>query len=366
MTKTNNKYFLVDAHQDMAWNMLTLGRDYTKTQSEIQASEAGTGKPEFNGDTLLGWDVYQKGNIGLVFATLYAAPVRRKDGKLDIIFYKDFEEAHKLYKDQLDAYHRLVEDHPDKFKLLTDKTQLDAHLKLWNEKKADEELSVGLVILMEGAEGVRDVSELEEWAELGVRMIGPAWAGTRFCGGTRDPGPMTKDGYQLLDAMSALKISLDISHMDEKAALQAIDNFEGRIIATHANAKALIKNCHINRFLPDEVIANLIDRDGIIGVVPLNQFLDWEWPSGGDRNLVSISRMADQIDHVCQIAGNAKHVGFGSDSDGGFGVQSVPAEMSSAADLQKMAPILRERGYSEDEISGIFGTNWIEFLKDSI
>ena len=360
------KLFLVDAHQDLAWNMLTLGRDYTQTQSEIQASEVGTGKPEFNGDSLLGWDVYQQGNIGLVFATLFAGPIRRKKGDLDILFYKDFDQAHDLYRRELDAYHRLVSEHPDKFSLITTKTALEAHLELWRAKTPQAEAPVGLVILMEGAEGVRDVSELEMWHELGVWMIGPAWAGTRFCGGTGEPGPLTKDGYELLDAMSDLGTSLDISHMDEKAALQALDYFEGRIIASHANSLALLKDCNSNRFLSDEVIAKLVERGGVIGMVPLNKFLDWSVQKGDPREKVSIQLVADQIDHVCQIAGSAKHVGFGSDSDGGFGVQSVPHEMLSAADLHKLAPILRERGYAEDELAGVFGGNWIEFLKLSL
>jgi len=360
----NKRLFLVDAHQDLAWNILTLGRDYTQTQGEIHASEVGTGKPAFNGDSLLGWDVYQEGNIGLVFSTLFAGPIRRKTGELDILTYKDFDQAHELYRNQLDAYHQLVDKHPDKFRLITAKDDLEAHLKLWADKTPDAEAPVGLVVLMEGAEGVRDVSELEMWRELGVWMVGPAWAGTRYCGGTGEPGPLTKDGCELLDAMSDLGISLDISHMDEKAALQALDHFEGRIIASHANALALLKDCGSNRFLSDEVIAKLIEREGVIGVVPLNKFLDWSIQKGEDRSRISIDRVADQIEHICQIAGDAKHVGIGSDSDGGFGVQSVPAEMDSAADLQKLAPILRERGFNEDEVSGIFGSNWIEFLKE--
>ena len=152
--------------------------------------------------------------------------------------------------------------------------------------------------------------------------------------------------------------------MDEKAALQALDHFEGRIIASHANALALLKDCDSNRFLSDDVIERLIEREGVIGVVPLDKFLDWSVQKGDPRGKVGLQLMADQIDHICQIAGNAQHVGIGSDSDGGFGVQSVPHEMQSAADLQKLAPILRESGFSEDELAGIFGGNWIEFLND--
>jgi len=46
---------------------------------------------------------------------------------------------------------------------------------------------------MEGADCINDFGELEEWWDMGLRFIGPAWAGTRFCGGTKEPGPLTPD-----------------------------------------------------------------------------------------------------------------------------------------------------------------------------
>jgi len=130
---------------------------------------------------------------------------------------------------------------------------------------------------MEGAEGVRTPSELDEWWELGVRFIGPAWAGTRFCGGTRDPGPLTDDGRALLEAMADIGFTLDLSHMDELSARQSLDMYPGPIIASHANAAALLPGYDGNRLLPDEVIRGMITRDGIIGVIPYCRFLDNSW-----------------------------------------------------------------------------------------
>jgi membrane dipeptidase len=93
------------------------------------------------------------------------------------------------------------------------------------------------------------VAQLPEWVERGVRLVGPAWAGTRFCGGTREPGPLTREGYELLDSIADLGLILDLSHMDEEAALQSLDHYPGRVVATHANAKALLPNLASNRFL---------------------------------------------------------------------------------------------------------------------
>jgi membrane dipeptidase len=76
--------------------------------------------------------------------------------------------------------------------------------------------------------------------------------------------------------------------------------------------------------------------------------------------------VADQIDYICQNAGDARHAGIGSDFDGGFGVQSTPPEIDTIADLRKLAPLLAERGYSEGDIAAILGGNWIEMLSKAL
>ena len=50
---------------------------------------------------------------------------------------------------------------------------------------------------------------------------------------------------------------------------------------------------------------------------------------------VSLETVADHIDHICQIAGNADHVGFGTDLDGAFGKEQSPFDLETIADLQK-------------------------------
>jgi membrane dipeptidase len=225
---------------------------------------------------------------------------------------------------------------------------------------------VGLVMLMEGAEGVREPAELEEWWGLGVRIIGPAWAGTRFCGGTREPGPLTSEGYALLEAMAAFGFTLDLSHMDEKAALQALDSYPGAIIASHANLMALLKGADTNRHLSDRVVHGLIERGGVIGIVPYNSFLETGWKRGDRREAVPLERVAAHIDTICQIAGDAHHAGIGSDFDGGFGLQSAPAGMDTIADLQKLVPLLASRGYNDSDIAAILGDNWLSLLRRTL
>jgi membrane dipeptidase len=360
-----NEPIIIDAHEDLAWNMLSFGRDYTLSAAETRRHEQGTLAPQVNGDTLLGWPDYQRGKIAVIFSTLFAAPSRRKLGEWDLQCYDSTEEAHMRYSMQLEAYDRLMGEHPMMFQKIEKRADLQSILNHW-QRTDTEEHPVGLVILMEGAEGVREPAELEQWYIHGVRIIGPAWAGTRYCGGTREPGGLTEDGYALLDRMAEFKITLDLSHMDEKAALQALDTYPGPIIASHANAQALLKETSSNRHLTDRVLQGLLERDGTIGIVLENGFLRPNWNEAGGRASVTLDYVVAQMDYVCQMAGNALHVGIGSDFDGGFGVQSVPMEVDTIPDLRKIISILSQKGYTEIDISAILGRNWLTYLQNTL
>lgn len=357
---------IVDAHEDLAWNMLTYGRDYTLSAAETRQRELGSDIPRRNnGDTLLGWPDYQRGQVAVVFATLFVAPIRAQTGEWDIQCYRTFDQAHALSRTQLDAYHRLADEHPDKFRLINTQPDLQEVLACW-EPAGTAEKPVGLVILMENAEGVRQPGELEEWWAQGVRLIGPAWAGTRFCGGSHEPGPLTKDGVALLERMAELGFTLDLSHMDELAAMQALDIYPGAVIASHANPRALLPGTQSNRHLTDRQIRGLVERGGVIGIVPLNSFLKQGWKTGDRREEVSLQTVAAHIDYICKMAGDARHVGLGTDFDGGFGLSSVPVEVDTIADMQKIIPFLVERGYTQDDVAAILGGNWLALLHQTL
>lgn len=369
------KPLIVDAHEDLAWNMLTFGRDYRRSAQETRRLEAGTEIPARNGDCLLGFPEYQKARVGIVFSTLFVSPKRSAMGGWDAIYYADIEQAHRQYRAQVDLYHRLAGENPDYFRLILTKANLETHLAEWGSDT--EPHPIGLVQLMEGAEGVRDPQELEEWWQRGVHIIGLAWNGTRFCGGTREPGPLTKEGYALLDGMAEIGFVLDLSHMDFEAAMQSLDYYPRQIIASHSNALRMIKGSESNRHLRDEVIEGLIERDGVMGIVPLNSFLRGNWrrfpltlpqPPDviDDRRLVTLDDVIAQIDYVCQLAGNARHVGLGTDFDGGFGLQSVPDGIDTIGDLPALAPLLEKKGYTTDDIHAILGGNWLRMLHQTL
>lgn len=361
-------HIIVDAHQDLAWNTQTFGRNYTRAASETRAIEANSPTIQHNGETLLGWPEYQRGRVAVIFSTLFASPARRRMGDWERVFYPDtdFSAARKLYWTQLETYHRLADDHPDKFTLLASRADLERTLDHWRSQPDNH--PVGLLPLMEGADAIRHPSELAAWWDFGLRVIGLAWTGTRYCGGTREPGPLTDEGRALLKAMADFPFLLDLSHMDEPAALESLDYYAGPVIATHGNCLALLPGVDTNRQFSDRVIRGVIQRGGVVGVVPFNVFLKvgWSLTHNSRREEISLSVLADHIDHICQLAGNVNHAGIGSDFDGGFGLQSVPHEIDTIADLHKLSDFLMPRGYSDADMEAILGGNWIRCLRESL
>ena len=359
-------FLIVDSHEDLAWNLLTFERDYSRSAAETRQREKDQPMAVQAGEELLGWPDYQRGQVAVVFSTLFAAPARRRVGKWENQIYpdNDYESAYRLYFAQLMAYHRLGEEYPEKFHMIQFISDLDELLSDWEKPTSTKKgHPVGLVVLMEGAEAIRSLDELDEWWSLGLRAIGPAWAGTRYCGGTLEPGPLSKEGHDLLDEMAKFNFALDLSHMDEEAALQALDAYPGPVMVSHGNCAALLPDVDTNRHLTDRLIRGILEREGVIGVVPYNRFLKAGWEKGDPRQGILLEHLIPHIDHICQMAGEASHVGIGSDFDGGFGLQSIPEDVDTIADLQNLVPLLTRRGYSEDDIASILSGNWLDHLR---
>jgi len=163
--------------------------------------------------------------------------------------------------------------------------------------------------------------------------------------------------------MADLGLILDLTHMSEMAALQALDAYAGPVVATHANARALVPT---ERQLSDQQIRLIGERDGVIGCVLFNAFLRANYRKGDRKALVTLDHIVAHIDHVCQLIGDARHAGIGSDLDGGFGAADIPTPLDSIADLPLIAGALRERGYSEADVAGIMGGNWVALLRRTL
>ncbi|MGB4595428.1 MAG: membrane dipeptidase [Anaerolineaceae bacterium] len=352
----------LDAHQDLAWNMQLLGRDYRRSVHETRALEVGSPILDLTGNTLLGLPEYNQAGVAWVFGTLFAAPFNPNKPNEQFPGYQSPTEAHQRYMSQLDFYHAYTSEHPDTYRLITKRSELHAHTALWQPSN-DQLKPVGLIPLMEGAEGIISLDELPEWWQKGVRIIGLAWHGNQYCGGSRQPGPLTQAGHDLIDSMAEIGFVLDLSHMDESGAFQCLERYPGPIIASHANVSALVKGYTGNRLLSNDLIRAMFQRDAVIGVIPSNPFLNQNWREDGGKSAISLKLLANQIDYLCQMAGDARHVGIGTDFDGGFGVEDEPAEIDSIADLPKILPLLSDFGYQNLDLEAIASGNFLRVLE---
>ncbi len=357
--------FIVDAHEDIAWNALTFGRDYTQSALAIRAAEAKTRTPHRNGAAMLGLPEWLLWRVGIIFGTLFTAPWRRKLGEWDTQSYRTAAEAHTLAQAQLDLYHRLEDEHP-LICIIRNAADVERVVQSWANEDLRER-QIGIVILMEGADPIREPAEAEYWMEQDVRIVGLAWAGTRYAGGTGEPGPLTAEGRELLGHMADLGLILDLSHMTDDGVDQALDTFEGTLIASHSNARKFAGRRAPERYLRDDQIRRLAERGGVVGVVLFNHFLAPHWTPGDGKARVTVAKhVSAVIDHVCQLTGSAAFVGIGSDFDGGFGSDKAPAEIDTVADLYTIANVLAQRGYNDGDVAAVMSDNWLRILRQGL
>jgi membrane dipeptidase len=218
---------------------------------------------------------------------------------------------------------------------------------------------------MEGADPVVTPGQLGEWWRLGLRAIGPAHYGRgHYAYGTATDGPLGGRGVELLRRMHRLGIILDVTHLSDTSMAEALEVFEGPVLASHHNCRALVAG---DRQLTDEQIRRLVARGAVIGVALDAWMLYPGWERGKTSpQVVGLDAAADHIDHVCQLAGSALHSGIGSDLDGGFGTEQTPRDLDTIADLRKLAAILDRRGYTREAIDGIFHGNWLRFFTKAL
>jgi membrane dipeptidase len=295
---------------------------------------------------MLGLPDHRRGGVGLVFATIFVMP-----GEIEAMATQAMA--------QLRYYHELARDETTGVRLITSRGELAALERDFAGAPTAERRPVGFMLLMEGADPLRDPSELEHWQREGLRLLGLSWGATRYAGGTRAPGGLSDLGRVLLAEMQRLGIVLDVSHLAEESFWQAMERFSGTVIASHSNCRVYVPT---DRQLTDEMIREIARRDGVIGTVLANAFLVDGWThERGDA--VTLEAVVRHIDHICELTGTAAHCAIGSDFDGGFGAETTPQELDSVADLGKIGVALAARGYSAGDVSGILGGNWLRVLR---
>ncbi len=350
---------LVDGHLDIAFNRLCFGRDPRRSALETRQREGPLADEKWRGHAMVGLPELQSGRVAVVFGTIFLARRADWDGpSADQITYNDEIEAEGRGRQQLRVYRELDEER-DGFRMVRTREDLTAVLDGWKGGAVGD---VGIVVLMEGADPIRQATDVPEWFDEGVRMVGLAWKGTRYSGGTGVPGPLTPEGRGLVDALGEHGVVLDLSHAAEESFYEALDRFSGIVIASHANPRAL---CPGDRQLSDDMIRRLAHRDGVIGIVPFNRMLEAGWP-GPPAPRTPLRRVAEAILHVAEVAGTHRAVAIGSDFDGGFGALSAPQGLDTIADLPRIADALSDVGLADPMIEDVLGGNWLRVLKRAL
>lgn len=351
--------FTIDAHLDLSMNAMEWNRDLTRPLAEINAREKGmTDKPD-RGNGTVSLPELRKGNVGLVVATQIArfvAPDNPLPG------WHSPQQAWAHTQGQL-AWYRAMEKQGE-LKQIRDWQALEAHLAYWNAGEDKSQKAIGYILSLEGADSIVSLDYLETAYENGLRALGPAHYGPgRYAYGTDSSAPLSQQGKDLLRKMDELGIILDATHLCDLAFWDALDHFQGPLWASHNNCRALVDH---NRQFSDEMIKALIARGAVIGGVFDAWMLSPGWIRGEstpkERN-VTLNTLLDHFDHICQLAGNANHIGIGSDLDGAFGKEQCPSDLETIADLQKIPDLLLARGYSEEDVQQVMHGNWLRFLK---
>jgi membrane dipeptidase len=351
--------FTIDAHLDLSMNALEWNRDLRQPIKDIRAREKGmTDKPD-RGNNVVCFEELKKGNIGLVVATQiarYVAPDNPLPG------WNSPQQAWAQTQGQLAWYSQMEEE--GQLVQITSLDKLEKHLGLWLDNTPNENKPIGYILSLEGADSIVTLKHLEKAYQKGLRALGPAHYGPgRYAQGTNATGGIGVQGAALLKEMERLNIILDATHLCDDSFWEAMDHFHGHVWASHHNCRALVDH---NRQFSDEQFKELISRGAVIGGVLDAWMMVPNWVRGVSTPRGMNCRLEiviDHMDHICQLAGNALHVGIGSDLDGAFGKEQSPYDIETIADLQNIPGLLKKRGYADDDIKNVMHGNWLRFLR---
>ncbi len=361
-----------DCHLDLSMNALEWNRDLTWPLERIRRWEVYLKDKVDRGNATVCLPEMRRGEIGLCVATQigrYSPYFHRLPG------WNSPAQAWAQTQGQL-AWYRAMEEVGEMIQI-RNRADLDRHVTTWQNappydenlyvrdtRSSPSRLPIGYILSLEGADSIVTLKHLERSYADGLRALGPAHYGPGvYAHGTDAMGPLPAKGKELLKEMDRLGIILDATHLCDECFWEALDCFHGPVWASHQNCRVLAP---WNRQFADDQIKAVIERGGVLGMAfdAIMMVPGWvHLRSKPQEFQLKIARICEHIDHICQLAGSAKHVGIGTDLDGGYGTEQMPMDMNSIADLQTIPDLLRQLGYSEADIEGIMHRNFVDFLR---
>lgn len=369
-TAVHNSALIIDTHADTPGRMV----DENFDMANVPPGDPGH----------LDFAKAKKGNLSAEFFSIWVDPTEFK-GRY----------AHRAFA-MIDAVYQQAEKSPDKMMMAFSTADIE---KAYRQKK------FAALMGLEGGHAIENnIRLLRDFYRLGVRYMTLTWSNTNewadASGDINDENVkhhngLTQFGREIVREMNRVGMMVDISHVSDKTFYQTLTVTRAPVIASHSSARALTDH---GRNMTDDMLRAMKDNGGVVMVNFYSTFIDDDFRkayaaqakerSAAQRELRErmkdadplalnleqdklskewaakiprppLKSLIDHIDHIAKVAG-VDHVGLGSDFDG---VNSLPAEMDSAADLPKITAELMKRGYTAADMKKILGGNLLRVFK---
>lgn len=223
-------------------------------------------------------------------------------------------------------------------------------------ERAHREGRLGAIIGIEGGEALEgSLALLHAYYRLGVRVLGLVWNHRNaLADGAMEwetGGGLTRFGRRVVQEMNRLGMVIDAAHLPPAGFRDVLALSQAPVAFTHGNCRHLFDH---PRNLWDDQIRALAASGGVFGISYVNAFM----VAKGER--ATVQTVADHVDHVCQLLGNADHVALGSDWDG---TDTLPAGLEDAAALPNLTAELLRRGYGAPDLEKILGGNYLRLFR---
>lgn len=169
--------------------------------------------------------------------------------------------------------------------------------------------SVPLILTSHSAHQLgNSLAVLRQYAALGVRYMtlthscNNAFADSAGILETVKPvhGGLSPIGRTLIREMNRLGVIVDVSHVSDATARQAIELSEAPVMWSHSSVRAFN---NISRNVPDELLELVRKETGRDGVAMVN-FAPYFIKNGGGA---TIEDVADHVEHVAKVAGRDRY-----------------------------------------------------------
>ena len=308
-----------------------------------------------------------------------------------------YQEAKEKAIIKFNAINKMVEKYPNKIVLVKSPEEV-------YEAKRDKKLFAAIGIENGYVIG-EDIELLKYYYDLGARYMTLSHIGHNQISDSSIPkkslnndiemhGGLSSFGKITVKKMNELGMMIDISHVSDKSALQAIKLSHHPVIASHSGARSVADH---PRNIPDNIIREIAKKGGVIQVVAFSSYVkvnkkrtesiinlrDLILTMTGDNNFIpekhmklieykngmdkinkefplpGIDSFIDHIDYIVDLVG-IDYVGISSDFGGGGGIEG----WSNASQTFNITNSLLLRGYSKDEVNKIWSENFLRVWKN--